>query len=96
MLPNHAPFVVAEQCALLEAAFPGRIDLGLGRAPGGDPGTVFALRADPALAREATARFPEHIEHLMPMLEPEGAAIRLGGQTFRLKGTWQAGSVPAT
>src|SRR3954468_8238646 len=37
MLPNHAPLVVAEQFALLEAAFPGRIDLGIGRAPGSDP-----------------------------------------------------------
>ena len=38
MLPNHAPLVVAEQFALLEAAFPGRIDLGIGRAPGQRPG----------------------------------------------------------
>lgn len=39
MLPNHAPLVVAEQFALLEAAYPGRIDLGIGRAPGSDPVT---------------------------------------------------------
>ena len=44
MLPNHAPLVVAEQFALLEAAHPGRIDLGIGRAPGTDPVTSFALR----------------------------------------------------
>src|SRR6188508_1574526 len=44
MLPNHAPLVVAEQFALLEAAFPGRIDLGIGRAPGTDPVTAWALR----------------------------------------------------
>src|SRR3546814_12825523 len=44
MLPNHAPLVVAEQFALLEAAFPGRIDLGIGRAPGTDPVTSYALR----------------------------------------------------
>ena len=44
MLPNHAPLVVAEQFALLEAALPGRIDLGIGRAPGTDPVTSFALR----------------------------------------------------
>ena len=44
MLPNHAPLVGAEQFALLEAAFPGRIDLGLGRAPGTDPITARALR----------------------------------------------------
>ena len=44
MLPNHAPLVVAEQFALLEAAYPGRIDLGIGRAPGSDPVTSYALR----------------------------------------------------
>jgi len=44
MLPNHAPLVVAEQFALLEAAYPGRIDLGIGRAPGSDPVTTWALR----------------------------------------------------
>ena len=44
MLPNHAPLAVAEQFALLEAAAPGRIDLGIGRAPGSDPVTSIALR----------------------------------------------------
>jgi luciferase family oxidoreductase group 1 len=44
MLPNHAPLAVAEQFALLEAAHPGRIDLGIGRAPGSDPVTSMALR----------------------------------------------------
>src|SRR5690606_19751660 len=44
MLPNHAPLVVAEQFGTLESLFPGRIDLGLGRAPGTDPVTAHALR----------------------------------------------------
>jgi len=44
MLPNHAPLVIAERFKLLEALFPGRIDLGLGRAPGTDPATAYALR----------------------------------------------------
>src|SRR5918997_3897806 len=44
MLPNHAPLMVAERFKLLEALFPGRIDLGLGRAPGTDPVTSYALR----------------------------------------------------
>jgi len=44
MLPNHAPYVVAEQFGTLEAFHPGRIDLGLGRAPGTDPMTAQALR----------------------------------------------------
>src|SRR5271165_5245020 len=46
MLPNHAPLVVAEQFGTLEAMYPGRIDLGLGRAPGGDALTMRALRRD--------------------------------------------------
>jgi luciferase family oxidoreductase group 1 len=45
MLPNHAPLVVAERFKMLEALFPGRIDLGLGRAPGTDGATVYALRS---------------------------------------------------
>jgi luciferase family oxidoreductase group 1 len=44
MLPNHAPLVVAERFKMLEALFPGRVDLGLGRAPGTDPATAYALR----------------------------------------------------
>src|SRR3712207_6250225 len=45
MLPNHAPLAVAERVAMLEALHPGRIDLGLGRAPGTDPRTAMALRS---------------------------------------------------
>src|SRR5258706_8948419 len=44
MLPNHSPLVVAEQFVTLESLYPGRIDLGLGRAPGTDPNTMRALR----------------------------------------------------
>ena len=50
MLPNHSPLVIAEQFGTLEALYPGRIDLGLGRAPGTDRRTVLALRRDPASA----------------------------------------------
>jgi luciferase family oxidoreductase group 1 len=52
MLPNHAPLVIAEQFGTLESLYPGRIDLGLGRAPGTDPWTAQALRRDPATAVE--------------------------------------------
>src|ERR1700750_2647546 len=44
MLPKHAPLIIAERFKMLEALFPGRIDLGLGRAPGTDPATAYALR----------------------------------------------------
>ena len=63
MLPNHAPLVVAEQFALLEAAHPGRIDLGIGRAPGTDPVTAWALRhGGGGVEDDAVARFPEYVE----------------------------------
>src|SRR5882757_4740578 len=55
MLPNHAPLVVAEQFGTLEALYPGRIDLGLGRAPGGDFHTMHALRRD---LRQSGEDFP--------------------------------------
>ncbi|SDT71443.1 LLM class flavin-dependent oxidoreductase [Actinoplanes derwentensis] len=66
MLPNHMPFVVAEQFALLEALYPGRVDLGIGRAPGTDQATAAALRGvSPRLAVE---RFPEHLRSLLGLL----------------------------
>ena len=58
MLPNHAPLVIAEQFGTLEALYPGRIDLGLGRAPGGDFATMQALRRD--LAHPPRARRLRH------------------------------------
>ncbi|HEX8699002.1 MAG TPA: LLM class flavin-dependent oxidoreductase [Myxococcaceae bacterium] len=67
MLPNHAPLVVAEQFGTLEALFPGRIDLGLGRAPGTDPLTSRALRR--TLASDADA-FPEDVIELMSYFRP--------------------------
>jgi luciferase family oxidoreductase group 1 len=72
MLPNHAPLVIAEQFATLEALHPGRIDLGLGRAPGTDPRTARALRRSPDLR---AASFPDDVVELIGYLLPrEGAA----------------------
>src|SRR6201987_903254 len=61
MLPNHAPLMVAERFKVLEALYPGRIDLGLGRAPGTDAVTSYALRArqDPRPGDEFLERFQE-------------------------------------
>jgi luciferase family oxidoreductase group 1 len=64
MLPNHAPLTIAEQFGTLEALHPGRIDLGLGRAPGSDQNTMFALRRDPTTAD----RFPEDVLELQGYL----------------------------
>ena len=68
MLPNHAPLVVAEQFGTLEALYPGRIDLGLGRAPGGDSHTMRALRRD---SRQTGDDFPALLEELRTYLGPE-------------------------
>jgi luciferase family oxidoreductase group 1 len=64
MLPNHAPLVIAEQFGTLEALFPGRIDLGLGRAPGTDQIAMRAMRRDPA----ASDQFPEDVLELQALL----------------------------
>src|SRR5580693_6182456 len=68
MLPNHAPLVVAEQFGTLDALYPGRIDLGLGRAPGGDSHTMRALRRD---LHQSGDDFPELLEELQSYLGPE-------------------------
>jgi luciferase family oxidoreductase group 1 len=74
MLPNHAPLVVAEQFGTLESLFPGRIDLGLGRAPGTDPRTAHALRR--TLASDPDA-FPHDVLELLSYFQPEdGQSIR--------------------
>jgi luciferase family oxidoreductase group 1 len=75
MLPNHAPLVVAEQFGTLEALYPGRIDLGLGRAPGGDLQTMRALRRD---LQQSGEDFPALLEELRTYLGPEkpGQAVK--------------------
>src|ERR1700742_109840 len=66
MLPNHAPLVIAEQYGTLAALFPGRIDLGLGRAPGSDQNTARAMRR--SLAGDIDA-FPRDVVELMAYFE---------------------------
>jgi luciferase family oxidoreductase group 1 len=66
MLPNHSPIVIAEQFGTLESLYPGRIDLGLGRAPGTDQRTLRALRRDPASAET----FPQDVLELQALLGP--------------------------
>jgi luciferase family oxidoreductase group 1 len=66
MLPNHAPMAIAEQFGTLEALYPGRIDLGLGRAPSSDGYAAQALRRDPMQAN----RFPQDVQELQAFLAP--------------------------
>jgi len=69
MLPNHSPLVVAEQFGTLASLYPGRIDLGLGRAPGTDPTTARALRRD---AIDSADRFPQEVQELQAYFAPPG------------------------
>jgi luciferase family oxidoreductase group 1 len=69
MLPNHAPLLIAEQFGTLASLFPGRIDLGLGRAPGSDQLTARALRRNPLAAEH----FPEDVVELMHYFRPAGS-----------------------
>ncbi|MEH7343121.1 LLM class flavin-dependent oxidoreductase [Bacillus sp. JJ1532] len=71
MLPNHSPLVIAEQFGTLESLFPGRIDLGLGRAPGTDQLTARALRRS---IRMDGSEFPEQLEELRTYFDPSRAS----------------------
>ncbi len=78
MLPNHSPLVIAEQFGTLESLYPGRIDLGLGRAPGTDRHTWLALRRDAA----ASDRFPQDVlelQQLLGMAQPGQAILAVPG-----------------
>lgn len=74
MLPNHAPLVIAEQFGTLESMFPGRIDLGLGRAPGSDQTTTRALRRDPWSSGQ---EFPELLTELQSFFQPTSDPIKM-------------------
>jgi luciferase family oxidoreductase group 1 len=74
MLPNHAPLVIAEQFGTLDALYPGRIDLGLGRAPGGDFHTMHALRRD---LHQSGDDFPMLLDELQNYLGPEKPGQRV-------------------
>lgn len=73
MLPNHSPMVIAEQFGTLEALFPGRIDLGVGRAPGTDQLTLRALRRSPS----ASDTFPADVRELQMLLGPAQPGQRI-------------------
>ena len=93
MLPNHAPLVVAEQFAALEALAPGRIDLGIGRAPGSDPVITQLLRISGPTAD--VDRFPDHIADILSLLSPDGASLRLtSGREYAITATPAATDVP--
>lgn len=107
MLPNHAPLTVAEQFSLLEAMHPGRIDLGLGRAPGSDPVTADMLRGQRA-EDSGVDSFPEDVELVAGLLGSDdtpiadafatasqpGVMIPLRGRDYALRSTPRTASSP--
>ena len=93
MLPNHAPLIVAEQFAALEAIAPGRIDLGLGRAPGSDPVITQLLRA--AGTAGDVERFPDHVQDIALMMQPDGATVQFtSGGEYAVRSTPAATGAP--
>lgn len=91
MLPNHAPLIIAEHFGTLEALYPGRIDLGVGRAPGSDGATMRALRRD---ARSGVDDFPEQLAELQYFLtdaQPMQKVIAVPGQGSHVP-IWLLGS----
>ncbi|MED4572738.1 LLM class flavin-dependent oxidoreductase [Brevibacillus agri] len=93
MLPNHAPLIIAEQFGTLESLYPGRIDLGLGRAPGADQRTARALRRDLRIGGDD---FPELLEELLEYLRPRtsdnaGALRAIPGEGLNIP-IWLLGS----
>ena len=81
MLPNHAPLVIAEQFGTLAAMYPDRIDLGLGRAPGSDQNTMYALRRDP----NSASSFPQDVRELQGYLS--GQTVVPGVEAIPGKGS---------
>lgn len=91
MLPNHSPLQIAEQFGTLESLFPGRIDLGLGRAPGTDQLTARAMRRD---AHAAAESFPQDVQELQMLLddaEPNQAIVAVPGSGLKVP-IWMLGS----
>ena len=90
MLPNHSPLVVAEQFGTLESLYPGRIDLGLGRAPGSDPATARALRRN--LMSDAD-EFPQDVVELIDLMSdaPRGRIRAVPGTGLKVP-VWILGS----
>src|SRR5690606_3483693 len=89
----HAPLIVGEQFAALEALAPGRIDLGLGRAPGSDPVITQLLRRT-GTTSEAD-QFPTHVQDILQLMSPEGATVKFtSGGTYDVHATPEAAAAP--
>ncbi|MFT4210882.1 MAG: LLM class flavin-dependent oxidoreductase [Microbacterium sp.] len=93
MLPNHSPLIVAEQFAALEALAPGRVDLGIGRAPGSDP--VITQLLHRAGVTSDVDRFPDHVQDILSLTSADGATVQFtSGGTYSVHATPAAAGVP--
>ncbi|MFT4234834.1 MAG: MsnO8 family LLM class oxidoreductase, partial [Microbacterium sp.] len=93
MLPNHSPLIVAEQFAALAALAPGRVDLGIGRAPGSDPVITQLLHRSGTTSD--VDRFPDHITDILALASPEGATVRFtSGGEYTVHATPSASETP--
>jgi len=91
MLPNHAPLVVAEAFGTLAELYPGRIDLGLGRAPGTDRATMRALRRDRVETEQDFPRDVAELQRLLGPVQPDQAIVAMPGQNTNVP-IWLLGS----
>ena len=91
MLPNHAPLVVAEAFGTLAELYPGRIDLGLGRAPGTDGPTMRALRRDRVESEEDFPRDVQELQHLLGPVQPSQRIMAMPGANTNVP-IWLLGS----
>ena len=88
MLPNHSPYLIAEQFGTLARLFPGRVDLGLGRAPGTDPATLRAIRT----TWERSEQFPRDVVELLHWFEPGPAPVQAFPAAGADLAVWMLGS----
>ena len=91
MLPNHAPLVVAEAFGTLAELYPGRIDLGLGRAPGTDGPTMRALRRDRVESEDDFPRDVQELQHLLGPVQPSQRIMAMPGANTNVP-IWLLGS----
>jgi luciferase family oxidoreductase group 1 len=93
LLSHYSPLLIAEQMSVLEACYPGRVDLGIGRSRGADEITSSLLHGDPNV--DATPQsYTEAVQHLLAMLRPGGVKLAVGSRDYPLQATSNSTSVP--
>jgi luciferase family oxidoreductase group 1 len=94
LLPHYSPLLVAEQAAILEACYPGRVDIGVGRSTGADWITSAVLRGGGEPRADADAAHPQALSTLVTLLQPDGAHVQLDGSDYGIRSLPNASSAP--